>query len=176
MPRHVEQQISPYSPAQLFALVADVEKYPQFLPWCRAARIISKTSNVVIPAQAGILTNEKKDSHLRGNDNTEEKNEFLAELIIAFAHISESYVSRVVLQSNSAIEVKMVRGPFEYLSNDWKFTEIEGGTRIDFALDFKFKSKILEKLIGGLFSKATEKMVSAFKTRADALYGQKINP
>jgi len=147
MPCHVEQQISPYSPAQLFALVADVEKYPQFLPWCRAARILQRGEN-----------------------------EFLAELIIAFAHISESYVSRVVLQPNSAIEVKMVRGPFEYLSNDWKFTEIEGGTRIDFSLDFKFKSKILEKLIGGLFAKATEKMVFAFKIRADALYGQQINP
>lgn len=146
MPRHVEQQISPYSPAQLFALVSDVEKYPQFLPWCRAARILQRGEN-----------------------------EFLAELIIAFAHISESYVSRVVLQPNSAIEVKMVRGPFEHLINDWKFTEVEGGTRIDFALDFKFKNKILEKLIGGLFAKATEKMVSAFKTRADTLYG-KTNP
>ena len=142
MPAHTEQQISPYSPEQLFALVADVEKYPQFLPWCRAARILSRGEN-----------------------------EFTAELIISFAHISESYVSRVALTPSSAIKVTMIKGPFEYLTNHWKFTAIGDKTRIDFKIDFKFRSRILDKLIGSLFSKATSKMVSAFKHRADALYG-----
>lgn len=143
MPIHTEQQFSPYSPQQLFDLVADVEKYPEFLPWCRAARIL-----------------ERKDG------------EFLGELVISFAHFSESYVSRVVLDPPHGIEVTMVRGPFEHLSNSWKFTPENGGTRIDFSLDFKFRSRVLEKLIGGLFSKATAKMVSAFKARADVLYSQ----
>lgn len=143
MPSHVEQQQSPYSPQQLFELVADVEKYPQFLPWCRAARIL-----------------ERKE------------NEFLGELVISFAHHRESYVSRVVLDSPHEINVTMVSGPFEYLTNHWKFSARPGGgTDIDLALDFKFKSRMLEKLIGSLFAKASAKMVTAFKARADALYG-----
>lgn len=143
MPAHTEQQHSPYTPEQLFALVADVEKYPEFLPWCRAARIL-----------------ERKD------------NEFLGELVISFAHLTESYVSRVVLQHPRAISVTMVSGPFEHLTNNWTFTPATGGgTTIDFALDFKFRSRILEKMIGGLFKKATAKMVDAFKARADQLYG-----
>lgn len=144
MPSHTEQQFSPYSPNQLFGMVADVEKYPQFLPWCRAARVI-----------------ERKD------------NEFLGELIISFAHITESYTSKVTLNPEAGIiDVAMVKGPFEYLTNHWKFTASEGGTIIDFALDFKFRSKILEKLIGGLFGKATAKMVDAFNKRAADLYGK----
>jgi coenzyme Q-binding protein COQ10 len=143
MPSHHDQQISSYTPEQLFALVADIEKYPEFLPWCRAARVLSRSEG-----------------------------EFMGELIISFAHMSESYTSRVVLTPHSAIDVTMVRGPFEYLTNSWRFTAVPEGTRIDFALDFKFRSKLLEKLMGGLFSKATERMVSAFSTRADILYGK----
>ncbi len=145
MPKHSERQTSPYTPEQLFSLVADVAKYPEFLPWCRAARIL-----------------ERKE------------NEFLAELVISFAHHSERYTSRVSLDRPHEINVTMVRGPFEYLTNHWRFTsKEEGGTSIDFALDFTFRSKILEKLIGSLFAKATQKMVTAFKVRADELYGNK---
>ena len=143
MPSHTEQQISPYTPQQLFDLVADIEKYPEFLPWCRAARILE-----------------------RGN------NEFLGELVISFAHITESYTSRVTLSEPHSIDVVMVKGPFEYLTNKWKFTPLENGTRIDLALDFKFRSRLLEKLIGSLFSKATNKMAGAFKKRAQELYGK----
>jgi len=141
MPRHSETQFLPYSPQQLFDLVADVEKYPQFLPWCRAARVVERGEG-----------------------------EFLGELVISFAHMSESYVSRVVLSPYEKISVTMVRGPFEHLVNEWKFTPENGGTRIDFMLDFKFRSRMLEKLMGSLFTKATNKMVDAFKTRAEALY------
>jgi coenzyme Q-binding protein COQ10 len=143
MPRHTEQQLSPYTPKQLFDLVVDIEKYPQFLPWCRAARILERNEN-----------------------------EFLGELVISFAHITESYTSRVTLSEPHSIDVVMVKGPFEHLTNHWKFTPTENGTRIDFALDFKFRSRILEKLIGSLFSKATGKMVTAFKKRAQELYGK----
>lgn len=148
MPFHTEQQFSPYTPRQLFDLVADIEKYPEFLPWCRAARIIERGEN-----------------------------EFLGELVISFAHITENYISRVVLtppQPGSAgtIDVTMVKGPFEHLMNHWKFTPTQDGTRIDFSLDFKFRSRIMEKLIGSLFSKATAKMVTAFQKRATDLYGK----
>lgn len=147
MPKHTEQQFSPYTPQQLFEMVADIEKYPEFLPWCRAARILERGEN-----------------------------EFFGELVISFSHMTEQYTSRVTLmppQDNLAgtIDVTMVKGPFEHLTNHWKFTPTENGTRIDFSLDFKFRSRILEKLIGPLFGKATAKMVTAFKKRATDLYG-----
>jgi coenzyme Q-binding protein COQ10 len=150
MPTHTEQQFSPYDTRQIFGLVADIERYPEFLPWCRAARVL-----------------ERKD------------NEFLGELVISFAHLSERYTSRVLLdppadgQSPGSIDVTMVRGPFHHLVNRWRFTpHPEGGSQIDFFLDFRFKSRILESMIGPLFSKAAAKMVTAFKARADALYGK----
>lgn len=144
MPAHHETQFSPYAPQQIFALVADVEKYPEFLPWCRAARVVERGEG-----------------------------EFLGELVVSFAHMTESYVSRVRLTPYSAIDVVMVRGPFAHLINRWAFSETDGGgTRIDFSLDFQFRSRLLEKLIGSLFSKATAKMAVAFKERADALYGK----
>lgn len=151
MPHHAEQQFSPYTPQQLFALVADVEKYPEFLPWCRAARITERREN-----------------------------EFLGELIISFAHITESYTSRVRLNPVSeeggscSIDVVMIKGPFEHLANHWKFIPVESGTNIDFFLDFKFRSRLLEKLIGSSFTKATVKMVAAFKARADVLYSKEL--
>lgn len=148
MPAHTQRQISPYSTRQLFDLVADIERYPEFLPWCRAARILAR-----------------------------KEGEVEAELIISFSHLTERYVSRVKLarpenaNDNGAIDVTMIRGPFEYLTNRWRFIpRADGGSEIDFFLDFKFRSRLLERLIGGLFAKATAKMVGAFKERADRLY------
>ncbi len=144
MPSHREQQFLPYAPKQLFDLVADIERYPEFLPWCRAARIL-----------------ERKEG------------ECLAELVISFKHMSEKYTSRVVFTPHSAIDVAMVRGPFSHLVNQWKFTAEKGGTCVDFFLDFKFRSRLLEKMIGSVFEKATDHMIDAFRRRADALYGEK---
>lgn len=142
MPSHSEQQLSPYSPEQLYALVIDIERYPEFLPWCRAARIL-----------------ERKD------------NELLAELIISFAHMTERYTSRVVMNHPASIDVTMVKGPFDHLVNRWRFMPKEKGCEIDFFIDFKFRSRILETLMGSLFAKATDKMVNAFTDRAKKLYG-----
>lgn len=146
MPTHREVQILPYTPQQLFALVADVERYPEFLPWCRAARILERSEG-----------------------------EMLAELIIAFKGFSESYVSRVRLTppgvGEGVIDVSMVRGPFQHLVNHWSFKPEGTGTRLEFFVDFRFRSRILEGLIGGLFTRATEKMVAAFQKRARELFG-----
>lgn len=145
MPSHKEAFFSPYQPAQLFALVADVAQYPEFLPWCRAARIL-----------------ERGDGW------------FTAELVISFKHITEQYVSRVELSpgdAESGIHVAMVSGPFEHLHNRWHFCARDGGTEIDFEVDFKFRSRLLNGIIGPLFQKASEKMGNAFRSRADALYG-----
>ncbi|MDX2073763.1 MAG: type II toxin-antitoxin system RatA family toxin [Alphaproteobacteria bacterium] len=146
MSSHHETQILPYTPQQLFELVADVACYPEFLPWCSAARVTERTGD-----------------------------RFLGELVIHYKGMSESYTSRVTLTPYTAIDVAMVKGPFEYLTNNWRFTAEGGGTRIDFALDFKFRSKLLEKLMGGFFTRATEKMMGAFKERAETLYGRKNN-
>ncbi len=151
MPTHNDSQTSPYTPLQLYELVADVDRYPEFLPWCRAARVLEREGNTM-----------------------------LAELMISFNHLSERYTSRVILHPPgenglASIDVTMTKGPFEHLINRWRFMPLpSGGTQIDFYLDFKFRSRILEKLIGSVFTKASEKMVSAFKQRADALYGKPL--
>lgn len=147
---HRDVQHSPYSSRQIYDLVADVQRYPQFLPWCRAARILRRESDTV----------------------------FLAELVIAYKALSERYTSRVVLEpaedanAEHRIHVKMTDGPFHHLTNEWRFLPKEGGgTRIEFELDFAFRSKILEGLLGKFFGVAAGKMAEAFAKRADALYG-----
>lgn len=151
---HHDVQYSPYSPRQIFDLVADVPRYPEFLPWCRAARILKRQSDTV----------------------------FLAELVIAYKNLSERYTSRVELvpadtgDGEHAIHVEMTEGPFHHLTNEWRFTVMpEGGTKIDFVLDFSFRSKILEGLLGRFFGAVTGRMAEAFKKRADDLYGGRVN-
>lgn len=149
MPSYSETRILPYTPAQLFTLVVDIEHYPQFLPWCRAARIVER----------------QQDS-------------FLGELMITFSHITERYTSRVTpiapgQATEGRIDVTLVSGPFSHLENHWRFVPHPEGTEIHFAVDFSFKSKLLNTLIGGMFTRASEKMVAAFTKRAEALYGVK---
>ena len=148
MHQYHETQQSPYSSQQLFDLVMDIERYPAFLPWCRASRIIEKTDEKVI-----------------------------AELVISFKHITESYTSEIRFRrpehdkDTGFVDVVMLRGPFEKLENHWKFNPVaEGGCEIILDLSFKFRSRLLDSIIGLLFGKATAKMVGAFKQRADSLY------
>ncbi len=144
MPRHAETRHLPYRPEQLFDLVADVGSYPEFLPWCTAARIRSRSETLLI-----------------------------ADLVIGFKGISERFTSRVQLDRPGLfIDVDYEKGPFKHLDNRWKFTAEEGGCLVDFKVDFEFRSRILETLIGVVFTEAVRKMVSAFETRADALYSE----
>lgn len=149
MTTHRDIQHSPYSPRQIFDLVADVQRYPEFLPWCRAARILRREGEHV----------------------------FYAELVIAYKAFSERYTSRVELvpaedaQAEHVIHVKMTEGPFHHLTNEWRFVpEGQGGTRIEFTLDFAFRSALLDKLLGAFFGVAAGKMAEAFKQRANVLY------
>lgn len=146
MPSHHETRHSPYPAEALHALVLDVMRYPEFLPWCKAARILERHQGY-----------------------------FVAELVISFKGISESYVSKVTPTLNDTghhIEVALVRGPFKTLHNSWHFTPVNsGGCSIDFSLDFSLKHAWMNAVLGSLFGKATEKMVAAFSERATALYG-----
>ncbi|HYD99941.1 MAG TPA: type II toxin-antitoxin system RatA family toxin [Alphaproteobacteria bacterium] len=143
MPTHAEKRALPYTPGQLYALVADVEKYPQFLPWCVASRIRKRTGNVIE-----------------------------ADLIIGFKMIRESFTSRVTLSPPNRIDVTYLNGPFQYLNNHWIFEPTaDGGTCIDFYVDFEFRSRLLQTIMGALFGEAVRRMVAAFENRAHQLYG-----
>lgn len=144
MPTHAEKRALPFTPEQLFDLVADVERYPEFLPWCVAARIRRREGNV-----------------------------FHADLVIGFKMFRERFTSRVSLDRPRRVDVTYTEGPFKYLNNHWIFEPTpDGGTLIDFYVDFEFHSKILQKVIGTLFNEAVRLMVSAFERRARQLYGE----
>jgi coenzyme Q-binding protein COQ10 len=143
MPRHAETRRLPYAADKLFDLVADIEKYPEFLPWCVGARIRSRSET-----------------------------ETVADLVIGFRAFRERFTSRVRLDRPGRIDVAFADGPFKYLQSHWIFRpEGEHLTAIDFAVDFEFRNKILGKVIGLLFDEAVHRMVAAFEARARALYG-----
>ncbi|MFQ5984429.1 MAG: type II toxin-antitoxin system RatA family toxin [Alphaproteobacteria bacterium] len=143
MPTHAENRVLPYSAEQLFELVAAVDRYPEFLPWCLEARILRREGNVI---------------H--------------ANLAIGFRMIRERFTSRVTLDRPYGIDVEYLEGPFRYLNNHWRFIDRpDGGCVIDFYVDFEFRSLILRKLIGVLFNEAVRRMVAAFEARARQLYG-----
>ncbi len=144
MPTHGEKRHLPYTPEQMFDLVADVERYPEFLPWCVAARIRKRTGDT-----------------------------FFADLVIGFKLVRERYTSKVVLDpAGRRIDVTYTEGPFHHLDNHWRFELAEdGGTMIDFYVDFEFKSRILQALIGAVFNEAVRLMVHAFEKRAGHVYG-----
>jgi coenzyme Q-binding protein COQ10 len=147
LPQHSENRFVPYTSEQMFDLVADVERYPNFLPWCVATRIKS-----------------------REGDN------FTADLIAAFGAFREQFTSRVHLDRPAmTITVEYLDGPFEHLMNRWHFEGVDGGSMVHFDIDFAFKSKMLEKLISGVFTRAVVKMASSFDERAHALYGNKTS-
>lgn len=144
MPTHAERRKLDYTPDQLFDLVADVDKYPEFLPWCRAARIRRREENLLV-----------------------------ADLVIGFKMFRERFTSHVKLdRENKRIDVAYSEGPFRYLNNHWVFEPAaDGGCVIDFFVDFEFRSTILQKAISLLFNEAVRRMVRAFEARALALYG-----
>ncbi len=142
MPTHAQKQILPYSQAQLFELVAGVEKYPEFLPWCLKSRIRSRTDT-----------------------------ELVADLVIGFKVFRERFTSRVTLIRPDQIHVTYSEGPFKYLNNHWIFIDTEDGCEIDFYVDFEFKSRLLQSAIMMVFNEAVVKMVGAFEKRANDLYG-----
>jgi coenzyme Q-binding protein COQ10 len=142
MPTHAEKKHLPYTPEQMFDLVADVEKYGEFLPWCVACRKTRDDGDVIE-----------------------------ADLIIGYKMIREKFKSRVILDRPEEIRVEYLDGPMKNLSNQWAFIRNSDNTcTIDFYVDFEFSNPMLQGLIALFFEKAVSKMVSAFEDRAKVLY------
>lgn len=145
MPRHSETRHLPYTPEQLFDMVADVERYDEFLPWVVAVRVRSSSER-----------------------------ETVADLVVGFNAFKERFTSRVVKERPSRICVDYVDGPLKYLHNEWRFERSAGGgTDLHFAVDFAFRSRLFETLAGTMFDRALRRMTGAFEQRAAALYGIK---
>lgn len=142
MPTHAETRVLPYAPRELYELVADVERYPEFLPWCLGARV-----------------RKRQGVHIE------------ADLIIGFKMIREKFTSKITLNPGHRIDVSYAEGPFKYMNNHWIFKPHSGGVEIDFFVDFEFKNKILQRVMETLFSEAVKRMVAAFEARAKHLYG-----
>ena len=139
-----ETKVLNFSADQLFEMVSDVRLYPDFLPWCVGSRVQTKT-----------------------------KTQMVADLVIGFSVFRERFTSQISMDPEiHKIDTKLIKGPFKNLSNHWKFTELEtGGTEVEFAVEFEFKSRILQRAIEPMFAQAQKRMVTAFEKRAHELYG-----
>ncbi|MHC0052842.1 type II toxin-antitoxin system RatA family toxin [Actibacterium sp. D379-3] len=148
MPSHSEIRTLPYSAAQMYDLVADVASYPQFLPWTAAARIRSRT-----PVEGGEVME--------------------ADLVVSFKVFRERFGSRVTLWPEARrIDTEYLDGPFKHMKSTWAFRDLpEGGCEVDFFVDFEFRNRVLQGVIGVVFNEAMQRIVRAFEARAQALYG-----
>ena len=147
MPTHSEVRSLPYSASQMYALVANVERYSEFLPWCSAARIRQRV--------------QKGESEILD-----------ADLVISFKVFREKFGSRVTLWENMyKIDTEYLDGPFKYMQSNWSFSDTDEGCDVEFFVDFEFKNAILQRIIGVVFNEAMQRIVRAFETRAAELYG-----
>ncbi|EKE09564.1 MAG: cyclase/dehydrase [uncultured bacterium] len=132
-----------YRPDQLYDLVMDVEKYPEFLPWCLAVHILSQSET-----------------------------EILIDLCVGYKFFRETFRSRVHLTPKTRIDVEYITGPFHYLNNHWVFKEGPSrGTNIEFFIDFEFKNQLFQSVTQMVFESAFDQMLAAFEKRAQEVYG-----
>lgn len=146
---HIEKKVLPYTPEQMYALVAGVDKYAEFLPWCVASRINSRESESV----------------------------FYADLVVGYKMLREKFSSKVMVSAPTqdtpgAIDIEYVRGPLKHLKNHWRFIrKPDGSCLIDFSVEFEFKNIALQSLAKVFFEEVIRRMVDAFEQRALAVYG-----
>ncbi|RLQ87877.1 type II toxin-antitoxin system RatA family toxin [Notoacmeibacter ruber] len=148
MPSFKTTRVVDHSADEMFALVADVESYPQFLPMCEALRI-------------------------RSSKERERKTLLLADMTVGYKAIRETFTSKVLLNpEEKTINVAYVDGPFRYLDNQWRFEERgEGRSAVHFHIDYEFRNRILGAVMGTMFDRAFRAFAEAFERRADKLYG-----
>jgi len=146
---HEERRHLPYPPDEVFSLVADVERYPEFLPWCEKLAVTSRT-------QEGSRV------------------ELVAAMTVSFKIYRERFLTRVRLDRDArTIFIDYLDGPFKRLENSWRFFPAGDGTDIAFRIAFEFKSRALQLLVGVVFEEAFRRLVGAFEARARALYGRR---
>ena len=147
MPKFETKRVVPHSPEQMFDLVADVERYPQFLPLCEALAVRSR---------------KERDG----------KELLVADMTVGYKAIRETFTTQVLLNAAAReIDVKYIDGPFRYLDNRWRFEPTaEGGCTVVFFIDYEFKNRILGALMGSMFDRAFRMFAEAFEKRADAIY------
>lgn len=141
MPHHHQKRLLPYTPKQMYDLVADVGKYQEFLPWCVGTRI-----------------------------NWRKQDSFNADVLIGYKAIRETFTSTVTLTPNEAISVHYERGPFSKLQNYWTFAQHPQGCEVEFFIDFEFRTSLLNSIIQSFFEEAVKRMIDAFEKRAKAIY------
>lgn len=148
MPTHGEKRVMPYTPAQMYDLAADVQSYPEFLPWNSAARI------------------RKREPGPQGTEVVH------ADLVISFKVFRERFTSRAVLDpARRRIDMSYLDGPFKHMDSFWSFRDHPQGCEVEFFVDFEFRNVVLQKVIGVVFDEAMHRIVKAFEDRAKALYG-----
>lgn len=146
MPQHSETRRLAWTATQMFDLVADIGRYPEFLPWVQGIRIQKIEGNVVT-----------------------------ADMIVGFKMVRERFTSRVTLDRPGHVHVDYISGPLKYLKNDWRFRDVgNGACEIDFSVDFEFRNAMFERLAGMFFGEAFKRMVGAFETRAERVYGKAV--
>ena len=146
--RHQVTRILPYAPEQLFELVGDVGRYPEFVPHLKSIRVWDQRSD-----GTGLST-------------------LKAEAAVGFALFEERFATTVRRdRARLAIDVSLLSGPFRHLTNQWRFIQRHSGTEVDFLIDFAFRSKLLDAVLAANFQRGVERIMSAFDERARRLYG-----
>jgi len=147
MPKHAETRLLPYSAAQMYDLVADIARYPEFIPWIMATRVRSVT------AETG-------------------GNVMLSDMVVGFRMFRERFTSRVTLRPElREIDTEYIEGPFKHMIAHWRFQDVEGGCEVAFDVDFEFRNKVLQGAAGLFFHDAMRRIVGAFEARAKDLHG-----
>ena len=151
MPSHSESRDLPYSCDEMFAVVADVEHYPEFLPWCERVAVTGRAKD----GNTDVLT---------------------AVMTVNYHGVRESYTSEVRMdRAANTVTAKHIKGPFDHLDTGWRFERMPGGCRIHFHIDFAFKNWVLSALAGVAFDAAAKRMTNAFVKRAQKLHKQSKN-
>ena len=141
MSRRTAQATVPFTAEQMYNLIIDMDRYPEFLPWCAKAR--------------------KYDI---------EEGQFKSEMTFTFKGIRETFYTVDRVEPGRKVTISHLSGPFRHLESEWLLTPVAQGTKIDFFIDFRFKNKLLDLTLGPLFGEASRRMVEAFKKRAHGIY------
>jgi coenzyme Q-binding protein COQ10 len=151
MPSFETRRQVPFTPHEMFDLIADVERYPEFLPLCEGLRVLSRDDD--------------------GDPRT-----LVAAMDVGYKGIRETFTSRVILdRAVPTVRTDLVQGPFNKLVNMWDFAETPGGCDVRFFIDYEFKSMMLQMLVGGVFEQAFGRFAEAFEERAHMIYGRRVS-